>query len=290
MVFQHQATLDDTARIGQGRTAEIFAWEDGRVLRLFREGASRAWVRHEMEIYRSVGRSGISCPAVYPVASEDGLIEIGGRFGFVMDRIDGRSMLQVAIAKPWRLWRYAGWFARLHRTMHAEAAQDLPSQAERFHRIVDRVSEAVGSEIADRVRGMIEEMWEGDAVCHGDFHPDNVLMSDRGPIIIDWGPATLGCPAADVAWTVYLLRLGAAPPGTGPLQRLMLALFRRLFLAAYRRAYLRGSRVEWSEVERWEPAIAVIRLGDGIPEERELLLRIIRTSFGGSTGCRPRGV
>ena len=130
-------------------------------------------------------------------------------------------------------------------------------------------------------------MWEGVAICHGDFHPDNVLMSDRGPVIIDLGPATFGCPAADVAWTVYLFRHGGTPPGMALSQRLMLALFRRLFLAAYRRAYLRGSPVRWSEVERWGPAIAAIRLGDGISEERDRLLRIIRKGFGGSAGRRP---
>jgi Ser/Thr protein kinase RdoA (MazF antagonist) len=280
MGTQCKLALDQMKRLGQGRTAEIFAWENRRALRLFREGASREWVRHEMETFRSVQRAGIPSPAVYPTESENGLIEIDGRFGFVMDRIDGPSMLQVLIAKPWRLWRHARLFASLHRSMHAKVARELPSQVERFHRIVDRISETVGQEIAERVRGLVEEMWEGDAVCHGDFHPDNVLMSHRGPIIIDWGPATSGCRAADVAWTVYLLRHGAAPPGTGPLQRVMLALFRRLFLSAYRRGYLRGSLVSWSDIRRWGPAIAVIRLGDGIPEERELLLRIIRQRFG----------
>jgi aminoglycoside phosphotransferase (APT) family kinase protein len=285
MRSQHKTAPDEMAHIGQGRTAEIFSWENGRVLRLFREGASREWAWREMEVYRSVRRAGIACPAVYPTESEDGLIEIDGRFGFVMDRIDGPSMLDLMTGKPWRLWRYARWFATLHRRIHSTVAEGLPSQHERFHRTLDRISETVGSEIADRARETIEEMENGDAVCHGDFHPDNVLMSARGPVVIDWGPATSGCVSADVAWTVYLLRDAAAPPGTGPLQRLLLALFRRLFLSAYRRAYLRGSLVSWSDVKRWEPAIAAIRLGDGIPEEREPLLRVIRKSFG-STAAR----
>jgi aminoglycoside phosphotransferase (APT) family kinase protein len=281
---QSDTAVEGMIRIGQGRTAEIFAWENGRVLRLFREGASREWARHEMEIYRSVHRAGIACPAVHPAESKDGLLEADGRFGFVMDRIDGPSMLDLMTGKPWRLWHYARVFAGLHRAMHTKVAPDLPSQAERFRRIVDRVSGIVGSEVADRVREAIEEMENGDAVCHGDFHPDNVLMSAPGPVVIDWGPATSGCVSADVAWTVYLLRDAAAPPGTGPLQRLLLALFRRLFLSAYRRAYLHGSPVRWSDVKRWGPAIAVIRIGDGIPEEREVLLRSIRKSFGGSAG------
>ena len=269
-------------RIGQGRTTEIFAWEDGRALRLFRDGASRDYARHEMQVSRSIHQVGIPSPAVHPTDSEDGLVEIDGRFGFVMDRVDGPSMLQALTARPWRLWRYARSFARLHRTMHVGVARQLPSQYERFHHVIDRISDTVGPKVADRIRSAIDEVWEGDVVCHGDFHPDNVLMSDRGPIIIDWGPATSGCPAADVAWTVYLFRHGGTPPAMRPLQRLVLTLFRGLFLSVYRRVYLQGSPVEWSEVERWGPAIAAIRLGDGIPEERELLLRIIHKGFGDS--------
>jgi aminoglycoside phosphotransferase (APT) family kinase protein len=286
MSTQRRDALDEAARIGQGRTAEIFAWGDGRALRLFREGASREYARREMQVSQSASRTGLPCPAVHPAESEDGLIEIEGRFGFVMDRIDGPSMLEVMTGKPWRLRYYSRRFATLHRTIHATVAEGLPSQRERFHRVLDRISETVGSEIADRVRVVVDRMWTGDAVCHGDFHPDNVLMSRRGPIIIDWGPATFGCPAADVAWTVYLFRNGGTPPGMSRLQRLMLALFRRLFLAAYRRTYARGSPVSWSDVKRWGPAIAAIRFGDGIPEERERLLRVIRKSFGGSARRR----
>ncbi len=271
-------------RIGEGRTAEIFEWGEGRVLRLFRDGASRAYARHEMEVSQRVHDTGIPSPAVYPTDSDDGLVSIDGRLGFVMDRVDGLSMLQMLTGRPWLLWRHARSFADLHLGMHARTAAGLPCQRDRFHRIVDRIEETVGRGVADRVRAAIDELWEGSAVCHGDFHPDNILMNDRGPVIIDWGPATSGCPAADVAWTVYLFRHGGSPPGMRPWQRFSLALFRRLFLGAYRRAYLNGSAVRWRDVVRWGPAIAAIRLGDGIPEERQTLLRIIHRGFGGPRG------
>jgi Ser/Thr protein kinase RdoA (MazF antagonist) len=284
MVDRRKPVVRELTRIGEGRTAEIFAWGDGRALRLFREGTSREWVRHEMEVYRSVHRAGLDSPDVHPAESDDGLVEIGGRFGFVMDRVDGPSMLELMIAKPWRLWRTARGFARLHLAMHASTVQGLPSQRDRFHGVLDRISGAIGSGVADRIRATIERLWTADAVCHGDFHPDNVLMSDRGPVVIDWGPATFGCRAADVARTAYLLRCATPPPGTRPIEWLITALFRRLFLVAYRRAYLRGSTVVWSDVIRWGPVIAALRLAEGIPEERDLLLRDIRKHFGDSTG------
>ena len=275
------SSVHDLRRVGEGRTAEIFAWGDGRVLRLLRDGASREYVLHELNVCRCVHDAGIPSPAVYPAESEDGLIEIDGRLGFVMERVEGASMLEELTAKPWRLWRLARSFADLHLRLHASTAAGLPSQLDRFHRIVGGISGTIGQSAANGIRAAIDELSEGSAICHGDFHPDNILMSSRGPVLIDWGPATSGCPAADIAWTLYLFRHGGAPPGMRWGQRLVLALFRRMFLGAYRRAYLRGSDLRWSEVVRWGPAIAAIRLGDRIPEERELLLRLLRREFGG---------
>lgn len=207
-------------------------------------------------------------------------MEVDGRIGFEMDRIDGSSMLDDLIAKPWRLWRYARLFAGLHLTIHGTADRGLPSQHEKFHRVADRISKSFTPEITARIHSAIDEMPKGDKTCHGDFHPDNVLMSSRGATVIDWGPATLGCPAADTAWTVYLLRHGGVPLGRSLWQCLVLAFFRRLSLSEYRRAYLRGFALSWTEIARWEPIVAAIRLGDGIPEEHDLLVRIIRKQFG----------
>ena len=272
--------LEDLERVGQGRTAEIFGRGSGRALRLSREGAPRERVLHEMRISQSVSEAGLPAPAIYPADSEDGLVGIGGRIGFETDRVDGPSMLDELSAKPWRLWRYARLFAGLHLTIHGTSARGLPSQRQKFHRVADRVSEWFVPEIMARIHASIDDMPTGDRTCHGDFHPDNVLMSSRGAVVIDWGPATLGCPAGDVAWTVYLFRNGGVPPGKPRWQRLVLALFRRLFLAAYRRAYVHGSSLRWKDIKRWEPIIAAIRLGDGIPEEHDLLVRRIREHFG----------
>ncbi len=55
---------------------------------------------------------------------------------------------------------------------------------------------------------------DGDQVCHGDFHPDNIMLTPAGPRVIDWNNATSGNPLADIAWTSLILRMGEAPPGS----------------------------------------------------------------------------
>jgi aminoglycoside phosphotransferase (APT) family kinase protein len=54
-----------------------------------------------------------------------------------------------------------------------------------------------------------------DRVLHLDLHPANVILTDDGPVVIDWVNARAGDPALDVASTVVLLR-SSQPDGVDP--------------------------------------------------------------------------
>jgi Ser/Thr protein kinase RdoA (MazF antagonist) len=275
-----EQTLDTLKRIGVGRTAEIFAWDEGRALRLFRPGASLPYAIREMNAFRCANEAGLPCPGVYPSDDEHGLVRIEDRLGFVMDRVDGPSMLDMLSRRPWLLVRSARRLAALHLSVHSKEAPALPSQRERFCAAIERLRDDLGDETVERIQRALNALPDGQVVCHGDFHPDNVLLGEAGETIIDWGPATSGSAVADVAWTDYLFRHAGYPPGKVWWQRLMIFLLRRAFLAVYRRAYERRAPFGWGEVRAWESVNAAIRLGDGIPEERAFLLAFLHKRFG----------
>ena len=58
--------------IGQGLTAEIYAWGDGQVLKLYHTGLSEEWIRREAEVTRIAHGAGLAAPAVGPVVEIDG--------------------------------------------------------------------------------------------------------------------------------------------------------------------------------------------------------------------------
>lgn len=45
-----------------------------------------------------------------------------------------------------------------------------------------------------------------------DFHPGNIILSSRGPIIIDWMNALVGNQAADVTRSSMMFQSHALPP------------------------------------------------------------------------------
>jgi uncharacterized protein (TIGR02172 family) len=257
--------------IGQGRTAEIYAWSDNQVLKLYRPGWQASWAQHEARISQAVAATGMPVPAVGEV------IELDGRYGIVFELIDGPSLVRQFASKPWTLSRAVRSFTALHVAMHARALPELPSQREQLMRQITGPSPAPDG-VRHAALRRLDALPGGDALCHGDYHPDNVLMTRGGPIIIDWGNASSGHPLADVARTAVLLQVGELP--SSPMNRWLLVSARAFVRRAYVRQYLRLRPAGKEELAAWRLPIAVARLGEGIAAERGKLLRLIDADHG----------
>ena len=110
---------------------------------------------------------------------------------------------------------------------------------------------------------LLEELPQGNRICHGDFHPGNVMLTTKGDIAIDWIDVTVGNPLADVARTA-IISLGAAASDQIP--NPLMKGFARLFHAIYLRRYFRLRPGGEREYRRWLPIVAAARLSENIPE------------------------
>jgi aminoglycoside phosphotransferase (APT) family kinase protein len=163
-------------------------------------------------------------------------------------------------------------FTDLHLAIHTQSVTGLPSQREQLTRLITEATAAPGA-IRARALEWLDQLPDGNALCHGDYHPDNVLMTRRGPVIIDWGSASSGHPLADVARTELLLQMGEPPPSQK--NRWLLTSARALVRRAYVGRYLRRSPAHAAELAVWRFPTAVARLSEGIVEEQDKLLQLI---------------
>ena len=264
-------------RVGIGRTAEILEWEEGCVVKLFFEGFPRESIEREASVGRVVSELGL------PVAAVREVIEVAGRYGIVFERAgNGRTMLQEFASKPWRLRSLIRVFTELHLEMHRHIVSELPPLqkrlAERIRRITDADIPGNLREFAERAKAAalarLEELPEDDRLCHGDFHPDNIIMSPRGPVIIDWSDATKGNPAADVARTRLLISIGT--PVEGRISGWLIKLVRKRVLSLYSKLYLKRSAISSESIEAWQLPVALTRLTEDIPGERDHLMMLVK--------------
>jgi aminoglycoside phosphotransferase (APT) family kinase protein len=157
----------------------------------------------------------------YPVPAIEEISTDGSEL--VMERITGPSMFTPLARQPWAMKKYASILADLHQRLH-----EVPGPV--------WLPAAPGS--------------TGDRMLHLDLHPLNVVMSPKGPVVIDWANVARGCASVDVAATWVLLAAAGIPSGRTRARLLgrLRATFVNAFLAHFDLDAVRGelaATVDW---------------------------------------------
>lgn len=141
----------------------------------------------------------------------------------------GRTLLDIAGSRPWRLPVVASDLGRAQARLHA-----TPPPAGLRSRDAAWVRDTVDY---PALREALLRSGRFDSFCHLDFHPINVLADGTGiTAILDWSGTAVTDRRADLAFTSTALRLVPLPPS--PL-RPVFQVARRLFHHYWRKGYER---------------------------------------------------
>jgi aminoglycoside phosphotransferase (APT) family kinase protein len=240
------------SRLGEGKEAEVFEYGTD-VLKLYRNRAAKAPAFREAAILAFVETTGIAAPEVRSVG------QFGDAWGLVMARAEGEAFAEAMTREPGRAGGFSEAMVALQLGIHQHQAMPLPQLKARLSRNIARAEE-LRDGIRQRLIGALAALPEGDRLCHGDFHPWNIIGSVEGAVVVDWLDACRGAPAADVCRS-YVLMHAVIPE----------------FADAYVLAYSRAANVEPGTIFAWLPVVAAARLAEGVPNEVEQLVRWAET-------------
>jgi len=257
-------------RIGQGKTAEVFIWEQNKIIKLFRSRSFDPLLEAEWKLSRTVRELQLAVPDVYGIETVD------GKRGIVYERVDGPTLTLRLTRKPWQLKGLARQMASLHAVLGRQSGEGLPPQKELLEYNISHAPQ-LSQEEKDAVIRYLRGLPDGKQACHGDFHPDNILLSPQGPVVIDWTTGSCGQPAADAARTELILNYAALPPAMPKPVRTVLTLLRKALLREYLKSYMAHSGCTREELRQWMLPLAAARLIEGVSgEEERQLLRLVR--------------
>ncbi len=259
--------------IGQGNTAEVYLWGEKEVIKLFRQKFPWEGVEREYNVSKEVEKLGLPVPKVGQ------MIEFEGRKGIIYEKVMGNSLLDRISKHPFSMKDYAKQMAELHAKMHQCRVQELPKYKEALEWNI-RHTELLSESQRILVLDILEQLPEEASLCHGDFHPGNIIIESERAIILDWMTATTGCPAADVARTLLLLKDAAIPENIPGMVKMMIQLVRNRMANTYLKHYQRISGMSKEEIMEWRLPILAARLTEWVPEsEKRFLLKEIEKAM-----------
>ena len=205
-----QGTLGE--KIGEGAFAEVHAWAPGRVLKLFKPGLPRRHAWWEARMTRAVSAAGAPAPEVFEE------VTLEGRFGVVMERLDGPTLLELSRSGAMTRKATGAILAGLAMAVHkTPPPPELPSLNESITSELRLAGGALPEHIAAGIVALVGRLTD-DGLCHGDLHPGNVVMAADGPRLIDWGGVLRAPGVLDLA-CCHIILTELAPESADDPQR-----------------------------------------------------------------------
>ena len=238
--------LDRIIAVSNNKTV----YRDGdSCIKVFDSDYSKADILNEALNQARIEETGIVIPKIRAVTMVD------GKWAIVSDYIKGKTLDRLMAENPEKKDEYLAFLVDLQMSVHAHTCPLL-------NKLKDKMTRKIGQADLDAttrydLHTRLEGMPKHNKVCHGDFRPSNIIISEDGtPYIIDWSHVTQGNASADVARTYLLFWLAGDMEGAN----------------TYLDLFCKKSDTARQYVEKWMPIVAASQSVKGNEKERQFLL------------------
>ena len=224
-------------------------YRDGELcMKVFDTNYSKADVLNEALNQARVEETGLNIPKIHEVTVID------GKWTIVSDYIKGKTLQQLMDEHPEKKDEYLNLFVDLQLEMHSKSCPLLTKLRDKMNRKISQTD--FDATTRYELHSRLDAMPKHNKLCHGDFNPSNIIITDDGtPYIIDWYHATQGNASADVDRTYLLFWLNGDIEGA----------------KKYLELFCRKSNTARQYVQKWMPIVAASQSVKGNEKEREFL-------------------
>ena len=218
------------------------------VIKVFEEGYSKADILNEALNHARVEETDLQIPKLREVSKVDGKWAIFTKF------IPGKRLSTLMEENPDKMNEYVETLVRLQLMVHEQSCPLLGRLKDKMHRKISQ--SAFGATTRYELHTRMEGMPKHNKLCHGDFHPKNIIIAeDNTAYILDWAHATQGNASADVARTYLLFHLQGMEE----------------FAEKYLDTFCVLSDTAKQYIQKWIPIVAAAQSVEQNENEKELL-------------------
>ncbi|EJQ51980.1 aminoglycoside phosphotransferase [Bacillus wiedmannii] len=238
--------------IAKGNTANIYLYEN-KVIKLFKEYLTDKESMNEAKKQKYAYSCGLPVPNVFEVT------KVQARQAIIMEYVKGESIGDLLLNNLNEAEHYINICVNEQKKIHAirvniDEIESMRGRLEPQIKSVYKLDEQQKENILNKLASIKFE----PRLCHGDFHPFNLILSNKNVNIIDWVDASSGDIRADVFRT-YLLYAQAS-----------------IELAEmYLQIYCSNTDLTRDEIFQWAPIIIAARFSEKVSPQNEVYLNIL---------------
>ena len=224
-------------------------YRDGdKALKVFDQTYLKSDVLNEALNQARVEETGLRIPKILGVTMTD------GKWTIISEYIKGKTLSDLMVENLEKKEEYFNLFVDLQLEMHSKTCPGLNKLKDKMNRKISQTDLSATARYDLHTR--LESMPKHNKVCHGDFNPSNIIISEDGtPYILDWSHATQGNASADAARTYLLFWLDGNIEGA----------------KRYLELFCEKSNTAKQYVQKWMPIVAASQTLKGNEREREFL-------------------
>ncbi len=225
-------------------------YRDGdKCIKVFNPDYSKSDVLNEALNQARIEETGLNIPKILEVSMID------GKWAIVSEYIKGKTLAQLMAENPDDKEKYMNMFVDLQLEVHSKTCPNLNKLKDKMNRKIAQAELDATTRYDLHTR--LESMPKHVKICHGDFNPSNIIITEDGtPYILDWSHVTQGNASADAARTYLLFWLNGDIDGA----------------KQYLDLFCQKSNTARQYVQKWMPIVAASQSVKGNEHEREFLL------------------
>lgn len=196
--------------LGKGKYGEVFEYslDSNLVIKVFNSDYPLNLVYDEFQTSKALEQTDLNIPSAVDI------IKSGNHFAIVYEKCSGKNVFQEAIDNPQSLGTSLKDMAQLQASLskctNPNFTQKRPSQMDIFKSSIEQVN-LYSDERKNRAYSLFKQLPERSCLCHGDFHPENIIITNQGLKAIDWANSRIGNPTADLARTLLSIEYMPMP-------------------------------------------------------------------------------
>ena len=197
--------------IGEGAVGKVYRLDDETIIKVFAPGVPLEVVQEEKRIAKNAFVAGV------PTAISFDVVKVGESYGAVYEMLRAKTLSAFIRENPDRAAEMGRRMGRLLKELHKIEVDTNKFVDVRalFKERVRRMEKFLTKEETDKLMAVYDCLDERNTVMHGDFHPKNVMYSEKNDelLFIDLADMGYGHPLLDLGATCLVMEVfGRATP------------------------------------------------------------------------------